>query len=296
MRWGVAVLLLTALAGCKTCDLVEAELRYESRRARQLERCLCQKQAEVETLKQQLSSVEKSAAPGAGKETPETVYRRTAMSRVSLGMGTGGRDLDRDGENEAVQFTIVCHDYDGDAFKCPGKAELKLSSRGADGATAVVGEWTIEPDVLRQKWKSSVLGSGYQVIVPVEQVSDSKKWTMSVRFTTLDGREFQDERSVEMKVSPPMTVEIPKSGPPASKPPLPADRPSTPVLPPAKVPEPKMVPEPPKTPDKSTAAVDSPSWIDRGLVPTVGLTESAATDSSTKVRRVRFLRPQIGVE
>jgi hypothetical protein len=197
-----------ALAGCKTCDLVEAELRYQSRRVRQLEQCLCEKQAEIDTLQATLDG-RSDKPPGEKTDTAEDVYRRTALSKVSLGPGTGGRDLDRDGSNEAVQFTIACFDYDGDSFKCPGQAEVELLSYDESGRQESVGLWIFEPEELRQQWKSSMLGSGYQLIIPVASSSTADKWRFQVRFTTLDGRVFEDGRDVTMKLGSPRTQTLP---------------------------------------------------------------------------------------
>lgn len=212
----VWAIVATSLAGCKTCDLVEAELRYQTRRVRQLERCVCEKQAEIETLQATLADHPKPP-PSAKVDTPEDVYRRTAMSKVSLGPGTGGRDLDRDGANEGVQFTVVCRDYDGDSFKCPGEVEVQLLAYDDSGRQEAVGLWTFGPEELRPLWKSSMLGSGYQIIVPVALASTTDKWRFQVQFTTLDGRVFEDGRDVTMKLALPVTKTMPCEFSPSAK-------------------------------------------------------------------------------
>jgi hypothetical protein len=194
---GLTLLLATGLVGCKHRDLVEAELRYQNRRVRELEQKLCQKQAEVYTLQSMVSSGEKASADGS-KDTPETIYRREAMSRVGLGLTTGPRDLDHDGFDDAVQYSVVCYDYDGDAFKCPGSVQLELVAVQESGVPVTVSTWQIPPDRLRETWRSSVVGAAYQIVLPAPTLQDSRKWQAIVRFSTLDGRVFQSSKDFEL--------------------------------------------------------------------------------------------------
>jgi hypothetical protein len=196
-NWGLLALSVIPLTGCHHRDLVEAELRYRNRQVRELRRQVSQKAAEVHTLETMLKESSGTTPCVDGKETPETVYRREAMSRVSLAMSTGVKDMDRDGIEDSMQFTIVCHDYDGDAFKCPGRVDLELAAVQESGVIKPVANWQMEPDRLRSTWKASVLSNGYQVIVPMPVLEQSKRWKGIVRFTTLDGRVFQDERTFD---------------------------------------------------------------------------------------------------
>ncbi|MBX9653097.1 hypothetical protein K2Y11_05690, partial [bacterium] len=188
--------MATGLVGCKHQQVVEAELRYQNRRVRELEQKLCQKNAEVQTLQTMAAGCETS--PDGLKDTPDTIYRRESMSRVGLGLTTGPRDLDKNGCDDAVQYSIICYDYDGDTFKCPGSAELELVAIQESGVPITVGTWQIAPDRLRETWRSSVLGSGYQIVMPVPDLQQSKKWQAIVKFSTLDGRVFQASKDFEL--------------------------------------------------------------------------------------------------
>jgi len=196
-RWiGLTLCLATSLVGCKHQQVVEAELRYQNRRVRELEQKLCQKQAEVQTLQTMAGGCETS--PEGLKDTPETIYRRESMSRVGLGLTTGPRDLDKNACDDAVQYSIICYDYDGDTFKCPGSAQLELVAIQESGVPITVGSWQIAPDRLRETWRSSVMGSGYQIVMPVPGLQESKKWQAIVKFSTLDGRVFQASKDFEL--------------------------------------------------------------------------------------------------
>jgi hypothetical protein len=237
--WGLLALVAIPLAGCRHRDLVEAELRYRNRQVRDLRRQLSQKHAEVHTLQSMMQDGSLPATDGtAAKETPETVYRREAMSRVSLGMSTGVKDVDRNGIDDSVQFTIVCHDYDGDVFKCPGRVDLELAAVQESGVIKPVAHWEMEHERLRATWKASVLSSGYQVIVPMPTLEQSRRWKAIVRFTTLDGRVFQDERTFDYRGGSPNAKPTPSGAAP-----LPS------ALPPAPSALPEPTPPAPFTPD-----------------------------------------------
>lgn len=259
-RWiGLTLCMATGLVGCKHQQTVEAELRFQNRRVRELESKLSQKQAEVYTLQTMAGGCETS--PDGLKDTPDTIYRREAMSRVGLGLTTGPRDLNRDGCDDAVQYSVVCYDYDGDTFKCPGSAQLELVAIGESGVPVTVSTWQIAPDRLRETWRSSIVGTGYQLVMPAPTLQDSKKWQAVVRFSTLDGRVFQATKDfVLSKPKGPPT----KSAPPAVFHDLPTE-PSELAPPPADVvPETAPLHESPKeiapstTPEPTSSELSPP--------------------------------------
>ncbi|MGL4465385.1 MAG: hypothetical protein ACRC1K_24815, partial [Planctomycetia bacterium] len=112
----MAAILLFAVstAGCKTCDLVEAELRDKTRRLEELEAKVLFRDAEINTLQETVSTLR--STPGVTATVPaETTYLRSAVSRVTLASSTGGRDADRDGRDDGVYVVLTPEDYDGDA-------------------------------------------------------------------------------------------------------------------------------------------------------------------------------------
>lgn len=269
---------LLVLAGCRHRDLVEAELRYQNRQVRELKRRLDHKEAEVFTLQgimQQSCGSPEACATG---DTPETVYRREAMSSVSLGMSTGPRDVDRDGTPEAVQFSVVCRDYDGDAFKCPGSAKVELVAVQESGVLAPIAAWQIEGEDLRQTWKTSPLSSGYQIVVPAPMLDQSRKWRAVVSFQTLDGRVFRDERDFTLA----KMTEPPAESPAELPQPLPAAPPSSPPLPPPGPGDETGLPAEPDLPPLPSALGMDSSW-DQSVSLTSG------TDSPRP--SVRFAKP-----
>lgn len=267
---------LSSLTGCKQCDLVEAELRYRNRQVRQLQQMVHQKDAEIQFLQAMAGDGGAGCASATGGETPENVYHREAMSRVSLGMSTGPRDIDRDGTQDAIQFMIVCHDYDDDAFKCPGSAQIELHRKQESGALVPVANWQVDSDKLRETWKTSLLGSGYQVIVSTPVLEEGQNWRAVVAFETLDGRVFRDERDFSLRR---------RRATPKFSDPQPLPKFSEPMMP---LEDETAIPaEPDAAPTlrlPETPSIGSRSWTDHAL---------ALTSHEQKIAEpmVRFARP-----
>lgn len=195
------VVLAFAGAGCKTCDLVEAELRAQTAKLDEAETQVLLKDAEIETLRATVNSMRGELKERGSTAPPETIYRSIGLSRVSVGQMTGGRDFDRDGKDDALQVVIVPHDYDNDVFKCPGTAAIDVFEEGASGVKRNIGHWDIDQPQLKSGWRSTVLGQGYQVVLPWQTMPDRPKLRVVVHFQTLDGREFQAERDLTVSLT-----------------------------------------------------------------------------------------------
>ena len=201
LRAALLVLAFLGLSGCASCDLVEAELRYQNNRVYELEQAVCERDAEIAMLRAtvtDLYAVRETPAPGIA----ESAYLHAALSRISLGITTGGKDSDHDGRDDAIQAMLVPHDYDGDAFKCPGVATLTLYEIMPTGIKEEIGAWQFEGDALRQTWRSTLLGQGYLLLIPYDQPPSHQKLRLVARFETEDGRAFEAERDVEIAPAP----------------------------------------------------------------------------------------------
>lgn len=197
----LVALALLAPAGCKTCELVEAELRHQSNKVDELQTHLALRDAEVTTLQATVDSLRAELEQRGTTAPPETIYRSIGLARISLGSLTGGRDFDRNGTDDGLQVQIEPHDYDNDVFKCPGEASIELYQFEPSGAKKPIGRWQIDQAKLRSGWRVSLLGQGYQVVVPWQEQPTEKKLRVAVTFTTLDGRRFEAERDVVASIA-----------------------------------------------------------------------------------------------
>jgi hypothetical protein len=195
-----AAFLSITLAGCRqtSSEYVEAELRVQSRKVADLQNILAQRDAEIQTLRSTVTTYQASHVKPT--EAPETVYRDTALSRISLTLATGGKDADLDGKDDGMVVGVAPHDYDGDAFKCPGNCKVQLFEAPASGARKQIGEWIFPAERLRTLWRSSLLGQGYHLTFGWQTPPTEKRLRVLVTFSTVDGRTFEAEKEFDVSL------------------------------------------------------------------------------------------------
>lgn len=201
-RWLVCLIL--GLGGCARCDLVEAQLRFQTERTQFLEQSLAERDAELHWLRSEVNKRPETETALATLTSPaaEAQFQILALSRITLGMTSGGKDLQRDGRDDAIQLLIVPHDADGDAFKCPGRVAIALYENLSNGTRQVVGSWHMDAAQLRKQWHSSLIGNGYQLVLPWTTPPSSAQLTAEIRFVTLDGRPFETKMDFTVSLEP----------------------------------------------------------------------------------------------
>src|SRR5439155_24466275 len=55
---------------------------------------------------------------------------------------------------------------------------------------------------LRKTWRSGLLSSGYQVVLPWKAWPSSEKLRVTARFTLVDGRSFEADKDVSIRLTP----------------------------------------------------------------------------------------------
>jgi len=203
---GLVFLAACFFVGCRqtSSEYVEAELRVQSRKVAELENMLHQRAAEIETLRNTVTTYQAGHVKPA--EAPETIYRDTALSRITLTLATGGKDADLDGKDDGVVVGVAPRDYDGDVFKCPGSCRLQLFETSTAGVRKQIGEWSVSSEQLRTLWRSSLLGQGYHLTFGWQTPPKEQKLRAVVTFVTVDGRQFEAEKDFDVSTqskSPP---------------------------------------------------------------------------------------------
>jgi len=214
--------------GCRqtSSEYVEAELRVQSRKVADLENRIAQRDAEIETLRNTVTAFQASHVKPA--ETPEEIYRDSALSRVTLTLATGGKDADLDGRDDGIVVGIAPHDYDGDVFKCPGSCRVQLFEAPPSSAPRQIGEWVIPPEQLRNLWRASLLGQGYHLALSWQTPPTVKRLRVAVSFATLDGRKFDADKQFDVSLEAKGPPKLPGGRIDADAPPI-----APPMAPPA---------------------------------------------------------------
>lgn len=224
----VALGFLAGLGGCRNKDLVEAELRTQERRVYELrdelERSECYNQSlqrELRGLRQQSCSI----------ISPELASQTYTLKNIVLGRGTGGYDEDHCPGDEALQVIVEPKDPDGHAIKAPGSLHVIALEISPEGLKTPFSSWDIPPEQLRRHWRSGLFSTGYQLILPWKQLPTSPKIRVVAQFTVADGRVFETDKDLTIKL------------------PLRPPGPILPVVPEESLPPPRPVePEKPKEP------------------------------------------------
>ncbi len=212
--------------GCRNCDLVEAELRSRENDLRELRADLAQAESHNEALVRELSSIRHGTAV---KVSPELASQTYTLKQITLGRGTGGVDEDDCPGDEALQVVLEPRDGDGHVIKAPGAVHVEAWEISPEGLKTPISSWDLTPLQLRHTWRSGLLSTGYVIVLPWKNWPTSEKLRVIVRFTLVDGRLFEADKDVTIRLTPPARRKIVPPPDPAD------DSPSlepVPVLPP----------------------------------------------------------------
>ncbi len=200
-RWCRLVLLggIVCLAtGCRAItrspyDQIEAELRTR-------ERELAEARAQLQNSKQLNDAYARTPrGPDCGDAAPAPYQ---PIKEIVLGSGTGGADNDDQPGDEALQVVLVPRDGDNSAVKVPANVTVFAFEVAKNGTKAAIGRWDVPPDTLRKNWKSGLLSTGYYLTMQWDQLPAYDRVKLLVRMQTLDGRVFEAEKEVTVRVLP----------------------------------------------------------------------------------------------
>jgi hypothetical protein len=186
----------------KRYDLIEAELRTR-------ERELADTRAQLEQAKNLNRAYVQQAQP------PATPVSATApayipVKELALARGTGGVDEDGITGDEGLMVVVAPKDEDGTAVKVPARVDIAAWEITPAGLKNPIGVWSLPPEKVRPSWRSGFISAGYFVAVPWQTYPSQDRVRIAVRLTTLDGRAFEADKDITVKI-----CQTPRIGPPA---------------------------------------------------------------------------------
>jgi hypothetical protein len=246
MRRRLLILIGVALAvagpGCHSCERVENELRAREREARDL-KCQLEGEHALNLALQNEVRVSRGEMPAPDGLAPPPVLTSPVKS-LTLGRQTGGYDGDGQPGDEALQVVLEPRDCDNQAVKVPAAAEIVAAEILPDGHKRPLSVWQVNSDKLRCSWRGGLLGSGFFVVLPWQAPPTTEKLRVTARLILPDGRSFEADRDVTVKLLPGV-----KRMPPADGPVVPPRMEPADPLPPEQKPEPpKKAPDGPVLP------------------------------------------------
>ena len=123
-----------------------------------------------------------------------------SLQRIKIGRLSGFFDKDKDGKREKMIVYVTPIDKEGDGIKATGAANVQLWDLNKANGEALLGEWNMEPDELKNAWFKTVLAVNYRLVfdVPDTVKSFDEQLTARITFTDhLSGKVFKDQRVIQ---------------------------------------------------------------------------------------------------
>ncbi|QVL33439.1 hypothetical protein KIH39_05870 [Telmatocola sphagniphila] len=178
---------------------VEAELRTKERENRELKESLEAYQNQTKALENEFLA--RQAAQS--KNSAEDRSIGIAIKDLILGTGTAGLDEDGLPGDEGFQVVVVPRDEDGSPLKVPGVLKVFASQFTSTGTKESLGGWQVDGATLRKTWKTGLFSTGYYVPVYWQTLPKTSRIRIQVQLLTLDGRTFEAEKDISIKLPSP---------------------------------------------------------------------------------------------
>ncbi len=203
----LVVCLLVGVVGCGNHlrrELLESELRNREIHNRELKDELQRHEHHSDALQREINSLRQKS-----KITPEQAAQTFTLRRIALGRMTGGVDNDKTPGDEALQVYLEPYDGDDHVIKAPGQVQIDVLQITSEGMKVPLSTWDIGPEQLRRSWRSGLLSSGYVLVLPWKVTPMTQNVRVVARLTLSDGRTFEADRDVKIRLSQPRPLLVP---------------------------------------------------------------------------------------
>ncbi|HEV3384362.1 MAG TPA: hypothetical protein VG097_06075 [Gemmata sp.] len=197
-RWLCCLLFaifFPCLDGCKPnkrYDLIEAELRTRERELSDTRAALEQARNLNRAFAQQTNAGAEPVAQNAPVYVP--------VKEITLARGTGGVFGEGPTGDDGLMVVVAPRDEDGAAVKVPARLEIAAWDISPAGLKTPIGNWAVPAEKVRPTWRSGFISTGYFVAVPWQTHPGSERVRIAVRLTTLDGRSFETDKDINVKL------------------------------------------------------------------------------------------------
>ena len=134
--------------------------------------------------------------------TPEEASQTYTLRGIALGRQTGGIDEDGKPGDEALQVLVKPIDIDGHPIKVPGTLTITALAITSEGHKEPLCSWDVSGDDLRKAWKNGLLTTGYSLVLPWKAWPTHEKMRIVARLTLTDGRWFEAEKDITVRLVP----------------------------------------------------------------------------------------------
>jgi len=109
-------------------------------------------------------------------------------------------DKDKDGQYEKLIVYIQPMDEEGDIVKATGAVDVQLWDLNREQDKALLGEWHVGPEELKELWFATIVTTNYRLTFDVADKIEQFKEPLTVKVTFTDyltGRVFEEQRVIK---------------------------------------------------------------------------------------------------
>lgn len=193
----IAAGLMAILAGCENGGRKKISL---ADRIEQLTQQNTQLQRQVEESKKQSKQLKEQIQVLSGVRVEVKLEELYALQRIKIHKYTGFYDKDKDGKKEKLIVYIQPMDRQGDIIKAPGVVDVQLWDLNKENGQALLGQWHVGPDELKEIWFSTLMGANYRLMFDIAGKVDDFEEPLTVKVTFTDyltGKVFKEQRVIK---------------------------------------------------------------------------------------------------
>jgi hypothetical protein len=209
--------LLVLVPACRNTNqqLLESELRTREFQVREMKDELTKHAHVNQALLYEIGALRQGIPI-----SPEGAAQTYGLRRIALGRMTGGYRKEGMPVDEGLEVYVEPRDADDHIIKIGGTLSVQALEITSEGVKVPFAAWEIGPDRLRFAWKQGLLTTGYVMVLPWQAPPASENVRVIARLTLSDGRVFEADRDVRVRiVRPPHHALPPRDGPEIQLPP-----------------------------------------------------------------------------
>jgi cell division protein FtsB len=189
-------IFLTFVIGCANPDEKKSntvQLEQLTQENKELQKQIEQFEKDNEQLKKQVQTL---------SGLPENVKLENLnkLENIKIGRYTGFFDKDDDGKKETLIVYIQPTDGEGDAIKAVGTAEVQLWDLNKTNNEALLGQWKVGPDELKNLWFETLISIYYRLTFNVADIVENLEEPPTVKVTFTDyltGKVFNEQKVIK---------------------------------------------------------------------------------------------------
>jgi outer membrane murein-binding lipoprotein Lpp len=155
----------------------------------------------VEKLEQENEQLRRQALTLQGLDPNSRLTAVDTLKKIVIGRRSGFYDKDNDGKKETLTVYVEPTDSAEDRIKAAGRVNVQLWNLNAkDPQKALLKQWTVEPDQLRQCWVDTIMTYCYRLSFPTGDIikGDETGLTIKVQFVDyFSGKTLEDQRAIK---------------------------------------------------------------------------------------------------